>query len=304
MDNYFVLSDPTGLDCINLDQSYLEICLSKEDCNPSDSGGFLVDPDDLWNCNLCQTDKEYWNPVLEGDKFMYQTRFYDGVNTDPENPLTGLGTWLHLEVNKDDGTTVMTEATPNLVLRSLVAHSGRSSYQLYEIDFDVITESCFTIRFWTDDNQEVTTQHFTREIINCINTVLIRSTHRGTDNAGNFYGSPIGLYVGDLMTYNNEARIAASVHTDQYGLDKTTVGKSRVSSVTTEDISILSFIGIVPPYILKWMTRVILSGEIIVVDGIEYTIESFIKKRDKRSMKMYFLEVPLVERKTNSAFEC
>lgn len=304
MDNYFVLSDPTGLDCIDLDQSYLEICLKKTDCNPSDPGGFLVDIGDQWNCNLCQTDRQFFLPVLEGDVFMFQTRFYDGVNEDPENPTLGLTDWLHLEVLDADGNAVMNETEAGLVLRSLVAHSGKSSYQLYEIDFDVIVETCFSIRFFTDDNQQVVTNHYTREPKACQSTVLIRSVQRGRDNAGNYYGAPIGLYVGDLMTFNNQARIPAGVHTDTYSVEKTIVGRTRVSSVITEDVSMLTFNELVPPFIVKWMTRVILSGEIIIVDGIEYTIDSYTKTRDNRAMKMYFLEIPLTEKKVNQTFEC
>lgn len=304
MDNYFVLSDSTGLGCINLNQSYLQLCLKKTDCNPSDPGGFLTDPDDQWNCNLCQTDRPFFLPVLDGDVFMFQTRFYDGANTDPLNPTLGLGDWLHLEVNDAEGITVMTEDEVGLVLRSLVAHSGRTSYQVYEIDFDIIAEPCFSLRFFTNDNQAVATNHYTRTPAQCVNTVLIRSTHRGKDNAGNYYGPPIGLFVGDLMTYNNQARISAGVHTDKYSVEKTIVGRTRVSSVTTEDVSMLTFTDLVPPFMLKWMTRVILSGEIIIVDGIEYTSDSFTKQRDNRAVKMYFLEVPLTEKKVNQNYEC
>jgi hypothetical protein len=66
----------------------------------------------------------------------------------------------------------------------------------------------------------------------------------------------------------------------------------------------LSFNELVPPYLLKWMTRVILSGEIITADGDEYTLDTFTKPRDERGLNMYFLEVPLHQRRSNSAYEC
>lgn len=303
MDNYFVISG--NVNCRDFDQAYLKTCLHKEDCSPSDPGGILSAPEDQWNCNLCQTDREYWLPVVAGDVFMFQTRFFDGVNADPENPTLGIGNWLHMDVCDKDGTPVMDETEPNLILRSVVAHSGRYSYQLWEIDFDIITEECFSIRFYTNDNQEVVTQHYSKSPAVCQSTVLIRSTHRGTDNGGNYYGSPAGDFVGDVMTFNNLIRISAMISTDQFGFEKTLVGRNRVSSVITDDVEILSFFpGLVPPYLLKWMTRVILSGEIIVADGKEYTIDSFTKRRDKKTVSMYFLEVPLHQKKSNSAYEC
>jgi len=44
---------------------------------------------DSWNCAKCKSEKPYFLPVNQDDKFEFQFQFEDGVNVDPANPVFG-----------------------------------------------------------------------------------------------------------------------------------------------------------------------------------------------------------------------
>lgn len=301
----------TSSGCAFLDDTTLESCVLRVvDCDKTDGTLLLADCNQLWNCNRCQTDPEYWMPWVEGMTFMLQTHFVNTAQVDPETPTAGWGDYvkaelLDLEFNVIEGSYL------NLASRYLVGWTGEASYQVIEIDtslpaFDSI--DCFIIRLSALDSEGATyktlcTHHF-RKLGPCEEALRLEGVYGLYDCYENFYGTPEeDAYMGnERFQYSNALYYKASIRTYQDSFEKTLVN-NRVVSVSQTYSYRLAFHDFLAPYASRIITRQILPAPTVAVGGEIYTINSFSLDNQVEGRNYFFYTVDL-ERLCENDLRC
>lgn len=259
------------------------ITFTPRDCTPTCNSTVLGDCDDLWNCRDQSTNNNYYNPFIAGDKFMFQLKFIDRYNPDQEVPVDGWGTFMIAELLNNDGTVASTDHTL-FASRYLVGWTGTESYQLIEIDFDLLTTNfpglsdCFSFKFVAYDTlaaetDSICSQHFQAYTNDCKETLLINSTG-ATDCCDNYYGSPDASVGNANFKYNNVWRYHASIRKTNVEFEKTTFGVKR-TKVELNKIYLLQLKRAIPPYLFNLLAEIHLAGERVFIGGEEYFIDDF-----------------------------
>jgi hypothetical protein len=273
--------------------------LQRVDCSPTCLDTVLSACDDLFNCRYQSEAKKYFNPVLTGDKFMFQTRFYDDFNADDENPAVGWTSggagFVTAELLDVEGNLITDDHTL-FASRYLVGYDGAASYQLIEIDVDLMISNfpeidCFSFKFvaYDDTNTEVDdacSEHFKYYASHCSGTILISST-TSVDCCQNYYGTSVNTPVGtSSFKYSNQWRYYANIHKKEIGFTKTGAGKVR-TKVEIDEGSTLQLTRMIPTYLFTQLVKVHLAGQKVFIDGEEYVIDEPAFENETTSCDMF-----------------
>lgn len=285
-------------DCTIFEVYSQEICFTVENCRPTCDTFLLAYPENIYDCNRCQVDPEYYHPYVPGDVLHIQSQFVDRYNTDHTVPVDGFGTFVTVElydlaVSSDvpissDYTTFSTAA--------MAAYNGEISYQILELDTNALPE-CWAIRIIPHladgtpiPEETMESQRFKR--VKCEETVLVESEWTDYDCCGNYYGEPTE-YAGDLISYSNQVRFCANlVHTGN-AITKEVFDDTEVNSVAVEKITTLALNKPIAPFASNIMMEQILGGKKIYVNGVEFFGESFTLNNRMRCGKAFLYEVEL-----------
>lgn len=310
MTNYYTY--PLSGDINDMNAYSHVITVKAIDCTPTCTSTILSGCNDLWNCKGQSTSSFYNNPVLAGDKFMFQTKFIDRYNADEENPVSGWGSFVIAELLDGDGNELSTDHT-EFASRYLVGWNGSESYQLIEINFDLIKTNfpeitCFSFKFVAYNDEEAETdsvcsQHFKEYDNTCKDTILVKSI-TSSDCCGNYYGSPetYQQFVGNAnFKYNNQWRYHASIRQTNTEFEKTSFGTKR-TRVDLDKIFTFQLKKPIPPYLFKQLAETHFSGEQVFVGGQEYYIDSF-SFPNESERKMFIGKIQLFQ-KCDTDFRC
>lgn len=308
-----VYTYPLSGNTSDLDAHSHVIQLEPIDCTPTCLNGVLSDCADLWNCADQSIGNNYFNPFISGDKFQFQLKFLDRFNADQENPVTGwtaggLG-FVTAELLNPDGTVVSDDHT-TFASRYLVGWSGSESYQLIEIDFDLLTTNypaleCFSFKFVAYDSSNtevdsVCSEHFEEFTNNCKDTILIKSITSG-DCCGNYYGDPEVSVGNAVFKYDNEWRYHASIRRINTEFEKASFGTKR-TKVELDKIFLFQLKRPIPPYLFNYLTEIHLAGERVFIGGEEYFIDQF--SFDNESERKMFIGRVELYQECDTNFRC
>lgn len=135
--------------CLNANVTEYIFCLPRKEFCGLEPNGFLTECDEKWNCNHCDSDRQYFIPYYAVDKTQIQTTFSDSYNADRKNPVSGFGTYIKailLQKNESPVTDM------SFLSCKMVAWGCGKSYQIIEIDTSLITDSCWSITYEVYDS--------------------------------------------------------------------------------------------------------------------------------------------------------
>lgn len=293
-----------GSGCINLDGTTLESCVLRVvDCDRTDNELLLTDCDKVYMCNRCQTDPIYYMPWVTGMKIMIQTKFVNTVDSTPESPDAGWGSYISAEL-LDFNFNVIESLYTNISSRYLVGYEGGESYQVIEIDTSLpafSSLSCFMIRINALDNtgstyRSVCTQMF-RTLGPCEEALELEGQYNYRDCFDNFYGLPEqGAWVGsERFAYRNSLYFRASTIVGNDQIEKTTSGETTTNTTLTA-ITRLVLHDLLPEYATRIIVRQMLPAPDIRVEDKLFTLPSFTMQNQARSMRYFFFTVDLEDR--------
>lgn len=252
--------------CTNIKGQIYKICLpEKVYCYNQNVEGLITDCDNVYNCNRCQTEPEYYIPFFLGDKLMIQTQLADTYNSDKRNPTAGWGTAFTACLVGSNGT--LTDVT-QFTSRRFIGWGCKQTFQVLEIDTSLFPDDCFKIQIAAVGGSEVCTQEF-RRVNSCNKTLLIESIQTGKDCLNNCYDLP-SKYVGDSFKYSNKIRLRGSIY--KTGITTTYDGKKKV----IRDNYKLNISDIIPEFMLNYVVKQLFGSNVndeypeIIVDGETY----------------------------------
>lgn len=204
------------------------------ECVSDDETIFVKSRDEAFNNTLCQQDRCYRMPFIQGDTIQLQTRFSDFYNIDPNDPQQGWGTAFRVEAYDAETDALISDNVAVIASRYLAGSVNNKSYQLIEINTGLVTfaNTCsFYLRLMAMDTnnevrQELYTQEWERIYHDCDPTVQISYNYfPGYDCYGNYYGFPFNFSgeVGD-----NELAILYGVANVQDGGSGTAFGENLI----------------------------------------------------------------------------
>lgn len=298
MADYYTV--PNSLSTTEMGSYARKVCFPlKVNCSPT-CGLFLKGINDFYNCTYERPDYKYLNPYIDGDKLFFVTRFKDEYNSEPTNPLIGWGQFMKAEIIDFSGAVVPAYADfSSFASRYLVGHSGSFSYQLIEIDTNLIQFDNFRVRFSAYNISNVLTEELYSEPfqkqVSCENLTLISSTYTGVDCCGNYYGLPAtddGWVGNELFSFSNQLRIPAKLYRETG-----TVAYEKFNNNTTESTFVtpytLRLSRPVPLYVSDWILRIVFSGQDKFINGDNYLVDDLSpdNKKEKGTMQLYDIEV-------------
>lgn len=250
---------------------------------------------ELWNCNLCGSDEEYFNPIIEGDKIYlqwivsnlnYSHILLEAVNVETEEVLPSPN--LEYAYGKDknlqgyvsasfdindypvDVTCIYFRAkffkctlNPDVLLACL---DGDSSYESFNRCY---TELCAQFDY-------VRTEPYRRA--GCQeNTVLIEGYYKTYDCNNNFYGPFDTLILGNISDNNFKpsVRILAELFKNGFAYDKTMLN-TKVVGITNRQVFKLRSHK-VPPYVAD-LVNLCFASRNLYLDSEEYVSGTQIDK--------------------------
>ena len=315
-----------GLNINDVDSYSFKSCdLKIIDCNPTSTDGILSGCNDVWNCNLCQTDSVYFIPVIETRKFHIQTQFVDFFNADEENPVSGFGSWITVELYNAANNTLLSSNVSEFTSRHGVGWTGQNSYQILEIDpssviFDGI--DCFYFQLTANENgagsgptPRVVTLCSEQYRFSgpCDVTQVLRGIYpdQTFDCLGNFYGPGLSWTgSGVPIIYRNDILIDAEFIIRGDSITKQIVGVSskrtnnrRAISVEVKSTTELLLVKPVAPFMKNVVMKQILSAQLVRINGNNYDLEEYSLDNLYRDSRMFLFNVPLTEN-CNSDFRC
>jgi hypothetical protein len=290
--NNFVINNINQASCVQFDCLFAEVCLQElEDCDQTPTDSLLVECDQKWNCNLCDTDEEYFIPYKRGEKIQIQTIFTDLYSDDRTNPDTT--DWLTVELYNQNG--FLTSDKSLFLSRWLFGWNGSNNYQIFEIDTSLFASKCFSLKFITEDGVELCSQDFNEIDQYCSpETILIRGMHEDFDCNGFYYGKPISSTgSGDAFQYDNTMRMWAGMYARPATLEKTVFASKQISAQVDEVWSLVLNQPI-PPYIDRLLVKTYLQAPITRVTddasktrNLQITSHSARDKIDYSNMMLY-----------------
>lgn len=306
-----LLYKTTGSGCADIDSTTLESCILRVvDCDKTDGTLLLTDCDETYMCNRCQTDPVYYMPWVPGMTFMLQTQFVNTVDTEPETPSAGFGSYVTAELLDFQFNVVESDFT-QISSRYLAGWNGDNSYQVIEIDtslpaFDGL--NCFIIRINARDSfgtvyKSLCTHHF-EKLRPCDTAIRIEGLYANFDCFRNYYALPdVGSSVGSArFKYSNGLYFRANVKDHDDSFEKTIIS-NRVVSVEQISSYRLVFHNLLPAYAMRILTRQLLPAARTFADGEEYSIPTFTMNNLANNVNYYFFTVDM-QRTCDNNFRC
>ncbi len=269
MDNYITASIGT---CTALNHTVKKFCLpEKLPCDQTVQDGFFY-PEE-WNCSRpCKGDREYFWPVPADGKMMFQTRF--------NIQSAGSGGWdSEITIELFDINDVSRGwGTEQLLSRYVVGGSKYGFYQTVEVDFAKVSEltTCgyFVITYGEDS---YTTQYFRIEP-DCKCLVELEGTYTDLDCWNNYYGISTSEFNGsENFAFSNKIYVGG---TSKF------FGVSAASGVLTENQRV-TIAPLIPPYMMRYISFIILSGKKLLINGDEFTAKDQVFT-PRENMSMFY----------------
>lgn len=216
-----------------------------------------------FNCTRCEGEGVYFMPYKDGDVLYFQTQFADMFNENQEEPVSGWGEMI-VPYLCDAETGAVIATGQNVIGGGMVGWDGECSYQILRVNTSQIPVDCWNIQiraFDCDGNETccLETQHFAK-IQDCdAPTLVLESEHFDKDCEGNFYGEPVEN-VGGAFRYKNTIRIKGQVMCVGGSLSKSLYEERQTSITTTDTYQIIPY-GLVPPYLEKYLRKIVLAGD-------------------------------------------
>lgn len=290
-----IITKPLPNSCVNFQVERLTSCLEvRRDCADIADDTSLVPLSELWNDSKCRLDQCYFIPYAEGDMFYVQTRFNDPGR---ENPT-------HIEISfsliEPDGTIVETDEAA-IFQDSMYAWNGVNSYQVFQINPEIFTPSCWRIQF-EYEGLTFTTQFYQMQR-DCTSTVLAKGYYPRFDCLGNFYGEPVA-YSGPKLYYDNAMRFYLDIQDTDATVSKNTIGsRPKPTAVTVVNNWTVRTSKFLPPPLKRELVEKILAGEIVYFDGIEFEANNISITKANTGNNMHWFEIKIA-RTCYTAYSC
>lgn len=279
-DNYLYLNQ-SGNVCTNLNGLNGEFCFPElVQCIETDDEGFLQDCDNPYCVFRCENDPTGEIPFVRGDKIMIQTQMRDLYNVDPKNPETGWNEWIFLHIY--DAETMEAFIFDEIDFRKYVAHTGRNSFQVIEIDTGLENFPCawfaeiYAYKLEEIEGMDTLVEidcrrtHNYREIDECATTYTVEGLYEKYDCKGNFYGEVENSFGDDFFVYSNKTRIEGGLLKRQPTVSNdegiTTITENYRFTTSMAD----SYSGVfVPNYLISWYTNIFAAKNVNINNNLE-----------------------------------
>ena len=257
----------------------------KEECiDPS--SGLLTDCGQTWNCNLmCDSDSKYMNPVPVDGFIDLQLFMFDFVSDDLTTPTATFNDLIKTEISSDSTAGLYVEIVDVATISSAFhnCYTGEKNVQTIRLDFQKILDlghTCFNLKFSTIDvnldlvqcAESQAFQIMTPENCKGKNLLLLEGIGGNSDCNDAFFGE--GVYcTGDVFTYSNQIYIDGGFKQIGGDIEPTYRGKKKTATKVTKLWSIF-FNAVIPPYLTDFLLCSVLSGESLLINGKEYSINN------------------------------
>lgn len=290
-------------------------------CIPMDlTCGWMADPTDSFNCNLCGSDTKYTVPYQRGDQLHFQTQLTDTLNPNPQAPIYGWSgdtpVYAFNVFLLDCNGTVIANDVDAFCSDYIIGYGNGTSYQGLVINtqelFDRFGLTCFSLevcsmidvgagpvfnaRVWSEEYCEVNCNDELPEICGDWDTF---------DCCGNYYGLPdnINGFVGtSRYRFSNCRRYYGKVL--QRGATVTKeVFEDNVTRSTILNEYEFQLTRAIPPYYFRYFTNVLYGARSFTIDGTEYIASGNIQNRVDRSGTMFVFDAG-IQLKCEKDFNC
>ena len=281
------------------------------DCTPGCRDMLIVPCAEVWNCLNPRKGQIYYNPLIAGDTPHIQTFFVDDYNVEPENPVSGFGTYIIAELLDIDGAVISSDHA-TFLSKYLVGHDGNLSFQTIEISTDLIianyaANSCFSIRLKSmNTSAEVVDQlcsnHFYIYTESCrTRTLFIES--EGANCCGNVFDMPDN-FVGNIpFRYSTKWRYFAEIFRSDTQFQKEKFGIVKRTGIELDRIFTIRLNEAIPPYLFAYLSEVSLAGKKVFINDIEYYIDDFNGKNEFASSHDWIGSIDVFQ-SCESKFDC
>lgn len=272
---------------------------------------------ELWNCNLCGSDEEYYTPYVEGDKVYlqylvnstYTHILFEAVNEEGDVILSSPS--LVIEQGQDENEQKYINAifsmddypadvnciyfrakffkcTLNeMALAACIAeHTDLSEYEALNACY---TDLCVNLDYYR-------TQPYRR--LGCFEkSVLVEGYYPGTDCNGNYYGAFSG---GGSNSFIPSIRIHGELFKKGLQYAKTTLNNKVTGTVNTEVWNLKS--KKLPPYVIDIMD-VCFGSENLYLDGEEFINGTTIDKNHEEG-RMWIVDTNVNKQCKKDTLSC
>lgn len=279
MARYLLATNPG--ECTDLNDFNRSVDLPiKRDCSPTKTDWILQDCENVWCESKKSSDPEFTMSYEDGDIIHFQFQFDDEYNEDPENPISGWGSFVTARMICSGGSIALNEWDD--FATGMVGWNGTNSYQILAVDTSLITrEECkcwsIEVKSWkTTDEGDVVSQTICTErfgLKRCDDLVKVEGIYSEFDCFGNWYGQPEPVYLGSLIQYSNALKWDGFLRDSGYTVKKE-LYINKTKTVTSRQIWTLTVRVPIPPFAKNTLYGQLLAGEKLLIDDEEYYIES------------------------------
>lgn len=268
------------------------------DC-PVFAGGLLLNESDSWNCNLCGSDKPFFEPFVRGDVLPFQTRFTDNYNVDPSILIGGIKSslgaefYVMIELQEENGTTI-TDLADDFCESYYVGYDvNLGSFQTWFVNTALfpLNMKCFRLKitYYKIDQitllktiERVVFTEYYKEVECNQETVLIQSSYSSFDCFNNYYGTLTNTLGSLPIPYYNSMRLFGEV--EQIGETESTTENDKGTVISKEIISNYQVVsGLYAPYYARKLSQAV-RGNRVTVDNVVYKNFNFDKNNDGSKM--------------------
>lgn len=264
--------------CTNIQSFNRSVCLeTRIDCTPT-KDPLLNDCENTY----CATrnriaEKPYFVPYIVGVKIQFEFKLDDNYNSDPMNPEFGWGSFMTGIYYNHDGSIISADWS-KYASRKMVAWSGLESYQIIEIDTQLLANDgyyCFSFKAQSrtsDEGNAVVQVSCTEEFgsVGCDDgSVTIEGIYNKYDCFGNYYGVPVS-YVGDKMQYSNKLTLPGWLRNSNYEVSVDYNDSFAADKVTNQPIWLLVVNQVFPAFMKDEIFGKLLGSGEFLIDGVEY----------------------------------
>ena len=281
----FIQTRYAGGRCYDAAGTWRNYCLPiQKICYETETDGYLVDCDKEYNLIRCADEPCFRIPFKITDRIHIQTQFFDLFNPDPENPVSGWGSFVRaILTDEETGTTYTTEL--NFTSKLWVCHNGTFSYQTLELDLtEIVTTlgiNCFSLQLFSYEiGEEETpiikdtrcTHEFSLVPEDCEpNTVLFDGIHPEIDCKNYYYGDPILCPgVGTPFAYDPTIRLPF-----KFLKSLSEIKDDEGARYTVEKYELFGQ-EFIPNQILNHLFSVYLQNKYVLMDNIKYELLNFV----------------------------
>lgn len=261
---------------------------------------YISDSTEGWNCNLCGSQKLFYQPYIKGDILPFQTQFADDYNN-PADVLTAsfygnafpVNYYVLVELLDGNGATV-TNIIEQFCDEYWVGYSTKTgSVQTWFVNTGLFPTAlkCWSLKITyyrinqtsglPEVQRSIYTQEF-RELDDCVDSVKIKSFYPNSDCNGNVYSEFSNTLGIGSTPYYNFLRIIGAVEFMGETVETTTNDRGTVINQTiTENYSVFS--GMIPEYYYKRVSQSV-RGSRVFINDVQYETFTLSEKSDGDSM--------------------